>query len=279
MRKAITALLLGAAAVAPALAQPAGRGELRQDRQEIRRDRTEVRQQRQDYRQNMRQGDYGEARRDQRELQRDRGELRESRQELRSDRRGDQPALADRRDDRRDAIQDRRDDRRDRVDNRQDGRRDNRWAGNQGWNNGGFGRNDRGNDWNNSRGNGWNNNRGWNDNRGWDNNRGRNDNRGWNNNWRNDRRYDWQGYRASNRRFYTLPRYYGPQGFGNYRRWGVGGRIGQPFFARNYWISDPWAYRLPPAYGNYQWVRYYDDVLLIDIYTGIVRDAQYGFFY
>jgi len=101
---------------------------------------------------------------------------------------------------------------------------------------------------------------------------------GWNDRWRDDRRYDWQGYRAANRRFYTLPRYYGPGGY-SYRRYGVGVRIGAPFYAQRYWIADPWAYRLPPAYGPYRWVRYYNDVMLVDIYTGMIRDVLYGFFY
>lgn len=118
----------------------------------------------------------------------------------------------------------------------------------------------------------------WNDNRrpGWGG--GRPGPGGWNDRWRDDRRYDWRSYREANRRFYTLPRYYGPGGHG-YRRYGVGVRIGAPFYAQRYWIADPWAYRLPPAYGPYRWVRYYNDVMLVDIYTGLIRDVLYGFFY
>lgn len=252
-RAALTALLLAASTATPALAQPAGPGELRRDRQDIRQDRREVRDQRQDYRRNLAEGDVREARQDRRELQRDRAELRDSRQELRSDIRGDQSPRADARDDRRDWRQDRRDDRGDWRDNRRDGRSDTR-----------------GYDWNDRR---QVNRDGWNDRRNVD--RGR-----WNDGWRNDRRYDWQGYRSANRRAYSLPRYYAPSGFGyNYRRFGVGLRIGAPFYSQRYLISDPWAYRLPPAYGPYRWVRYFNDVLLIDTYTGVVQDALYGFFY
>ncbi|MBU3078135.1 RcnB family protein [Sphingomonas quercus] len=134
-------------------------------------------------------------------------------------------------------------------------------------------------DWNdNGRRPGWNGGRpGGPDGRpGWNN--GRPGQGAWNDRWRDDRRFDWQRYRDTNRRFYTLPRYYGPSGYA-YRRYGVGVRIGAPFFAQRYWIADPWAYRLPPVYGPYRWVRYYNDVLLVDIYTGQIRDAIYGFFY
>ena len=107
----------------------------------------------------------------------------------------------------------------------------------------------------------------------------RRDNRGnWNNGWRGDRRYDWQGYRSSNRNVYRLPRYYAPRG-NAYRRYAPGYRIDPFFYGQRYWISDPWAYRLPPAYGSYRWVRYYDDVLLIDIRNGYVRDVINSFFW
>jgi Ni/Co efflux regulator RcnB len=100
----------------------------------------------------------------------------------------------------------------------------------------------------------------------------------WNNNWRNDRRYDWRNYRSSNRDRFRAPRYRAPRGY-SYRRWAPGYRLQPFFYARNYWIVDPWQYRLPPAYGPYQWVRYYDDVLLVDITTGTVVDVIPDFFW
>jgi Ni/Co efflux regulator RcnB len=56
-------------------------------------------------------------------------------------------------------------------------------------------------------------------------------------------------------------------------------RIAPLFFSSSYWISDPWEYRLPPAYGPYRWVRYYNDALLIDINTGSVMDEIPDFFW
>ena len=48
---------------------------------------------------------------------------------------------------------------------------------------------------------------------------------------------------------------------------------------QSYWIDDPYDYRLPEAYGEYRWVRYYNDALLVDIYTGEVVDVVYDIFY
>lgn len=227
MKKAITALLLAAAATAPAVAQPG----VPDDGGEVRRERAEGR------------GPAG---------WRDGGD---DRRDWRDDRRADR----DLRDD----------DRRRWRDEDRDGRRVDR----QDWRRDGRGYDARGYDSRGYDGRGWTgNDRRWS---GWD---GRHD--GWNQGWRGDRRYDWQRYRALNRRAYALPRYYAPPGFGyGYRRFGVGVRIGAPFYGPRYMISDPWAYRLPPAYGPYRWVRYFDDVLLVDIRTGMVRDVINGFFF
>jgi Ni/Co efflux regulator RcnB len=152
-----------------------------------------------------------------------------------------------------------------------------------GWNNGRPGDNRPG--WNNGRPGdnrpGWNNGRpGWNDGRpGWNNGRpGWGDSR-WRNEWRQDRRYDWRGWRDSHRDFFRGPRYYSPIPNYRYSRLNIGLYLGAPFFAQQYWISDPWAYRLPPAEPPYRWVRYYDDVVLIDTYTGQVVDVIYDFFW
>lgn len=152
----------------------------------------------------------------------------------------------DRRDDRRDWRQDRRDDRRDwQRDRRDDGRRD--------WRDG-----RRDGDWRNRGDRGGN----------------------WNRGWRQDRRYDWSDYRARNRNIYRLPRYYAPRGYNyGYQRFSIGLTLGSMLFSSNYWINDPFYYRLPPAYGPYRWVRYYNDALLVDIYTGEVVDVEYDIFW
>jgi len=150
------------------------------------------------------------------------------------------------------------------------------------WDHGGQGR--PGDDWNHGRpgndgdhgrpGNDWNHGRPGND---W--NHGR-PGGGWNSGWRNDNRYDWRGWRDSNRDRFHAGRYRPPSGYGwGYRRYGVGVRIEPLYFSSAYWIADPWEYRLPPAYGPYRWVRYYNDALLVDISTGTVMDEIPDFFF
>jgi Ni/Co efflux regulator RcnB len=103
-------------------------------------------------------------------------------------------------------------------------------------------------------------------------------NRQWSNHWRNDRNYDWRHYRDRNRSVYRLGNYYDPYRYG-YRRFSIGFSLFPSYYQSSYWLNDPWMYRLPPAYGPYRWVRYYDDALLVDIYTGQVIDVVHSFFW
>ncbi|MFD1787135.1 RcnB family protein [Sphingomonas floccifaciens] len=184
-----------------------------------------------------------------------RQDRRDDRQDFRQERREDRRDLANGRVTQDQFRRDRQDDRRDFRDERRDDRRD-------------FARDQRRGDWN--RGNGW--------------NQGNHDwNRGgqrWSRDWRNDRRYDWQGWRGNNRQAYRLPRYFAPRGYNyGYQRFGIGVTLGSILFSQNYWINDPWDYRLPPAYGPYRWVRYYNDAILVDIDTGEVVDVIYDIFW
>jgi hypothetical protein len=167
--------------------------------------------------------------------------------------------------------------------NDRDGRndRDDRWArGNDGRNDGRDGNRDRadgrndGRDWSRDRDR----NDGRNGGRDWDRNDRRDHDR-WKQSWRDDRRYAWRDYRNSHRSVYRLPRYQPPRWGYSYRRWDIGYRWDSWFYTSNYWISDPWQYRLPPAYGPYRWVRYYDDAVLVDTYTGEIVDIIYDFFF
>ena len=102
----------------------------------------------------------------------------------------------------------------------------------------------------------------------------------WNRGWRQDQRYNWQGYRDSHRDAYRLGRYRPPSGYGwGYRRYGIGSALDRGFFSQDYWIGNPGYYRLPPAYGPYRWVRYYNDALLVNVYSGQIADAIPDFFY
>lgn len=98
------------------------------------------------------------------------------------------------------------------------------------------------------------------------------------NHWRNDHRYDWRRWRDRNRSIFRLGFYYDPFGW-SYRRWSIGSFLYPSYYGSNFWLDDPWRYRLPPAYGPYRWVRYWDDALLVNTYTGQVVDVIHNFFW
>ncbi len=97
--------------------------------------------------------------------------------------------------------------------------------------------------------------------------------------WRSNHRYNWYNHRHQNRNIFRLGRYYAPYRGYSYRRFSIGFTISSGFYGSRYWINDPWSYRLPDVYGPYRWVRYYDDVLLVNIYSGEVVDVIHNFFW
>ena len=107
----------------------------------------------------------------------------------------------------------------------------------------------------------------------------RGDRRDWNRDWRRDNRYDWQSWRYRNRHIFRGSGYYAPYRNHRYSRFSIGLFLGQPFYDQRYWIGDPWQYRLPPAPPGTRWVRYYNDVLLVDTWDGQVLDVIYDFFW
>ena len=101
----------------------------------------------------------------------------------------------------------------------------------------------------------------------------------WNRGWRNEDRYDWRGWREHNGGAFHVGRYYPPYSGFYYRPLSIGFVLDQMFWGDNYMITDPWTYHLPPAYPPYRWVRYYDDALLVDTYTGQVVEVMHDFFW
>lgn len=100
----------------------------------------------------------------------------------------------------------------------------------------------------------------------------------WSTHWRNDHRYDWQDWRRHHRSTFHIGIYYDPFGW-NYRPYQIGWRLWPSYYSSRYWINDPWEYRLPYAPPGYRWVRYWDDALLVDTWTGQVVDVLYNFFW
>lgn len=100
----------------------------------------------------------------------------------------------------------------------------------------------------------------------------------WNPTWRNDRHYDWHRWRDRHRSTFRIGIYYDPFGW-RYRPYQIGWRLWPSYYSRNYWITDPWQYRLPYPPPGTMWVRYWDDALLVDMYTGEVIDVIRDFFW
>ncbi len=102
--------------------------------------------------------------------------------------------------------------------------------------------------------------------------------RRWTSDWRHDRRYDWRNWRHRHRNRFHLGFYFDPFGW-DYFRYGIGWRLWPSYYRSSFWLRDPWQYRLPPAYGPYRWIRYHNDALLVNVYTGNVVDVIYDFFW
>ena len=100
----------------------------------------------------------------------------------------------------------------------------------------------------------------------------------WNTNWRHNGRYDWHNYRHHHRSLFHLGFYFDPYGWG-YQPFSIGWRLWPSYYSRNYWINDPWMYRLPYAPPGYVWIRYFNDALLVDTWSGQVVDAIPDFFW
>jgi len=100
----------------------------------------------------------------------------------------------------------------------------------------------------------------------------------WNRDWRNDRRYDWRRYRNSHRSIFHIGVYFDPFGYNYYRPFNIGYRLQPYYYGQRYWI-DPELYNLPYPPPGTMWVRYWNDALLVDTYTGEVIDVIRDFFW
>ena len=98
------------------------------------------------------------------------------------------------------------------------------------------------------------------------------------NHWRKDRRYDWYKHRNKYWWLFQLGWYSDPFGWG-YQPYGIGWRMWPSYYSSRYWLNDPWQYRLPYAPPGTRWIRYWDDAVLVDLWSGQVVDVVYNFFW
>jgi Ni/Co efflux regulator RcnB len=95
---------------------------------------------------------------------------------------------------------------------------------------------------------------------------------------RQEAREDWRDYRRTHRDVYRRPAYAGPRDF-RYRPVAVGYRFTPEYYGQRYWINDPYTYRLArPGFGQ-RWIRYGNDVVLIDTRSGRAVQVYNSFFY
>ena len=94
---------------------------------------------------------------------------------------------------------------------------------------------------------------------------------------RRETREDWRDYRRSHPEAFRGGGYAGPRGWA-YRPVEAGYRFQPAYYGQRYWV-DPVRYRLPAAPGYGRWVRYGNDVVLVNIRTGQVIEVHRGFFY
>ena len=100
----------------------------------------------------------------------------------------------------------------------------------------------------------------------------------WSTMWRVKPQYDWRNYRDRHRSHFHLGFYYDPFGWG-YQRYNIGWRMWPSYYGNQFWINNPWDYRLPYAPPGTHWVRYYNDAILVDEWSGEVVDVIYDFFW
>ncbi len=88
-------------------------------------------------------------------------------------------------------------------------------------------------------------------------------------------RNDWRGWRDRNPGFYARGNWNAPFRYNAFR---PGVRISNSYYGPRYVIANPWRYHLRrPAYGQ-QWIRHYNDVILVDTRRGVVIDVNRGFY-
>jgi Ni/Co efflux regulator RcnB len=99
----------------------------------------------------------------------------------------------------------------------------------------------------------------------------------WNTNWRNDGRYDWRDRRRHHRSLFHLGLYFDPFGWG-YQPFSIGYRMWPAYYGNQFWI-DPGLYGLPYPPPGAVWIRYFNDAMLIDTYSGTILDVIPAFFW
>ncbi|MGF7155952.1 RcnB family protein [Novosphingobium gossypii] len=95
---------------------------------------------------------------------------------------------------------------------------------------------------------------------------------------RRELREDWRDYRRSNRQAFHRPAYVGPRGYA-YRPVAVGHRFDRAYYGDRYVVRDYARYRLPAPRAGHRWIRYNNDVVMVNPRSGRVVQVYNGFFW
>lgn len=99
----------------------------------------------------------------------------------------------------------------------------------------------------------------------------------WSTNWRNDHRFDWRDRRRHHRSLFHLGLFIDPFGW-DYQPFSIGYRMWPQYYGNQYWI-DPSLYGLPYPPPGCVWIRYWDDAILVDTFSGTTLDVIPNFFW
>ena len=95
---------------------------------------------------------------------------------------------------------------------------------------------------------------------------------------RQELREDWRDYQRTHRNEFRRNQYVAPRGY-RYRSVGIGANLNTAFLGRSYWVSVYGRYRLPRPGVNQRYVRYGDDVLLVNVRNGRVLRVYNNFYW
>jgi Ni/Co efflux regulator RcnB len=93
---------------------------------------------------------------------------------------------------------------------------------------------------------------------------------------RHDRHHD-RHWNKHHRRGYVV--YVAPRRDWRYRRVAVGYRLGPEFYGPRYYVSNYGLYGLRAPGRHLRWIRYGDDLLLVNVRTGRVLEVRPGLYY
>ena len=95
---------------------------------------------------------------------------------------------------------------------------------------------------------------------------------------RRELREDWRDYRRSHRNVYRQPAYVGPRGYA-YRPISTGYRFQPAYYGNRYVVNNYSTYRLPAPQRGARWVRYGNDIAMVNMSNGRVMQVYNGFFW